>query len=136
MLPIKSFYSINFDKNKRLNKHIRFLVFHYTGMKSQKSAIKRLRDPKSKVSCHYFISNDGSILNIVPDKFTSWHAGVSFWKNLKNLNKFSIGIEIQNPGHKYGYKKFNRSQIKSIKYLSLKLAKKYNLKKKEFFGSF
>ena len=71
---------------------------------------------------------------MVPDLYISWHAGISFWKNIKKLNKFSIGIEIQNPGHQYGYKSFNKKQINSIKYLSLKLAKKYNLKQTHFLG--
>ena len=134
MKEIKQFYSQNFDPIKRKKGKIKFVVFHYTGMKTEKSALKRLSDKNSKVSCHYFIKKNGSILNMVPDLYISWHAGISFWKNIKKLNKFSIGIEIQNPGHQYGYKSFNKKQINSIKYLSLKLAKKYNLKQTHFLG--
>ena len=98
----------------------------------RKSAINKLSDKKSKVSCHYFIKKNGSIINLVPDLYISWHAGISFWKKYKKINKYSIGIEIQNPGHQYGYKPFNKKQINSIIYLSLKLAKKYKLKNKNF----
>ena len=134
MKEIKQFYTQNFDLIKRKKKNIKFLVFHYTGMKTEKSAIERLSDNNSKVSCHYFIKKNGSIINMVPDLYISWHAGISHWKKLKELNKFSIGIEIQNPGHQFGYKSFNKKQINSIKYLSLRLAKKYNLKKEHYLG--
>tara|TARA_B100000886_G_scaffold334129_1_gene289187 strand:- start:118 stop:849 length:732 start_codon:yes stop_codon:yes gene_type:complete len=130
----KHFYSQNFDRIKRKKGNIKFLVFHYTGMKTEKSALKRLLDNNSKVSCHYFIKSNGSIINLVPDLYVSWHAGISYWKKIKKLNKFSIGIEIHNPGHQHGYKKFSNKQINSIKYLSLKLAKKYNLKKEHYLG--
>ena len=136
MNNIKQLYTLNFDAIKRKKQKIKYLVFHYTGMKSEKSALKRLSNMniKNKVSCHYFIKKNGSIINLVPDSYTSWHAGISFWKNFRNLNKFSIGIEIHNPGHQFGYECFNKKQINSIKYLSLKLAKKYNLSKKHFLG--
>ena len=134
MKSINSFYSPNFDNNKRNKSEIKYLIFHYTGMRSEKSAIKRLCDLSSKVSCHYFIKKDGSILSLVPDKFISWHAGISSWKKLRNINKYSIGIEIHNPGHIYGYKYFNKRQFNSIKYLSKKLKKKYKFKEKNFLG--
>ena len=134
MKEIKQFYTQNFDLIKRKKKNIKFLVFHYTGMKTEKSAIERLSDNNSKVSCHYFIKKNGYIINMVPDLYVSWHAGISHWKKFKELNKFSIGIEIQNPGHQFGYETFNKKQINSIKYLSIKLAKKYNLKKEHYLG--
>ena len=134
MNEIKQFYSQNFDPIKRKKANIKFLVFHYTGMKTEKSALKRLSSNYSKVSCHYFIKKNGDIINLVPDLYVSWHAGISRWKKLKKLNKFSIGIEIHNPGHQYGYKRFNKKQINSLKNLSLKLAKKYNLKSKHYLG--
>ena len=134
MKEIKQFYSQNFDPIKRKKGKIKFVVFHYTGMKTEKSALKKLLDVNSKVSCHYFIKKNGSVINLVPDLYISWHAGVSHWKKIKRLNKFSIGIEIHNPGHQHGYKSFNKKQINSIKNLSLKLAKKYNLKKEHYLG--
>ena len=134
MSDIKQFYSINFDAINRKKEKIKFLVFHYTGMKSEKSAVKRLCNKNSKVSCHYFIKKNGSIINLVPDKYISWHAGISNWKNLKLINKYSIGVEIHNPGHQHGYKEFNKKQINAIKHLSIKLAKKYKFKRKNFLG--
>ena len=134
MRGIKQFYSQNFDRIKRKKGNIKFIIFHYTGMKTEKSALKRLSNINYKVSCHYFIKKNGSIINLVPDLYVSWHAGISHWKKLKNLNKFSIGIEIQNPGHQFGYRNFNMKQINSIKYLSLNLAKKYNLRKEHYLG--
>ena len=108
-------FSPNFDKKKRSKKQIKLVVFHYTGMQSKVAAIKKLCNPKSKVSCHYFIDEAGSIIKIVPEEYPAWHAGISSWKNLKFLNKFSIGIELSNPGHNFGYRKFSKKQIHSLK---------------------
>jgi N-acetylmuramoyl-L-alanine amidase len=117
----------NFDKKKRLNRQIKLIVFHYTGMQSKVEAFKKLHSPNSKVSCHYFIDEIGNITKIVPEKFSAWHAGKSAWKNFKFLNKFSIGIELDNPGHDFGYKKFSIKQIHSLKKISKKLITKYNI---------
>ena len=113
-LNLSKNYSINFDLPKRDKKKIIFIILHYTGMKKESEAIKRLCDSKSKVSSHYFLKNNGEILNLVPDLYTAWHAGKSEWKKIKSLNKYSIGIEISNPGHDYKYKKFSSSQILSL----------------------
>ena len=110
-------YSINFNTSKREKKLIKFIIIHYTGMKKESAAIKRLQDPKSKVSSHYLIKRNGEIINLVPDLFEAWHAGVSSWKHFKSLNKNSIGIEITNPGHQHGYKRFSKKQIFSLKKL-------------------
>ena len=99
MKNFEAIYSINFDKTPRSPKKIIYLIYHYTGMESEKKAIERLTNKNSKVSCHYFIKRNGNIINMVPDKFIAWHAGVSNWKKHKNLNDKSIGIEIQNSGH-------------------------------------
>ena len=127
-------YSPNFDSKKRSVSKVKYLIFHYTGMKSEKGAIRRLTSLNSKVSCHYFIKNDGEIIQIVPDLYIAWHAGISYWKKDKLLNSNSIGIEISNPGHKNGYKKFNIKQIKSIIKLSRSLKKKYKIKKENILG--
>ena len=79
-------YSPNFDLKKRQLRQIKFLVFHYTGMKKEKEAIDRLTDIKSKVSCHYFIKNNGKILKLVPELYTAWHAGISSWEKYKSIN--------------------------------------------------
>ena len=120
-------YSPNFDPKKRRLKQIKFIVFHYTGMKKEKEALNRLTDLKSKVSSHYFIKSDGQIFTLVPEKYIAWHAGVSAWKNYKFLNKYSIGIEISNPGHDHKYRKFSKKQIVSIIKLTKYLIKKYNI---------
>ena len=98
-------YSPNFQLKKRKLKEIKFIIFHYTGMKKENQAITKLTDSKSKVSSHYLIKNNGEILNLVPDLYVAWHAGVSSWGKYKSINKYSIGIEICNPGHEYSYKK-------------------------------
>ena len=119
--------SLNFDKKTRLKRQIKLIVFHYTGMQSRVEAFKKLYSPKSKVSCHYFIDEIGNITKIVPEKFSAWHAGKSGWKNFRFLNKFSVGIELVNPGHDFGYRKFSKKQIHSLKKISKKLIAKYNI---------
>ena len=98
-------YSPNFNSTKRDNKQIKFIIFHYTGMRKESDAIKKLTNIQSEVSSHYLIKNNGEILTLVPNSYIAWHAGLSSWKKYKSLNKNSIGIEICNPGHKYNYKK-------------------------------
>ena len=133
-LNLTRYYSINFDLPKRSKKKIIFIIIHYTGMKKESEAIKKLCDHKSKVSSHYFIKNSGEVLNLVPDLFTSWHAGESHWKKFRSLNKYSIGIEINNPGHEHGYKKFSSKQISSLIKLLSYLKKKYGIKKQNILG--
>jgi N-acetylmuramoyl-L-alanine amidase len=127
-------YSPNFNINKRKPNQIKFIIFHYTGMKSESEAIERLTSIKSKVSSHYLIKNNGEIVVMVPDLYEAWHAGMSSWKNFKSLNKSSIGIEISNPGYNFNYKKFSKKQIQSIKDLSKFLIKKYKIDKKNILG--
>jgi len=133
-LNLPKYYSINFNLPKRSRKKIIFIILHYTGMKKESAAIKRLCDPKSKVSSHYFIKNSGEVLSLVPDLYEAWHAGVSSWQKLKSLNKYSIGIEINNPGHDNGYKEFSSKQIFSLTKLIKYLVKKYNIKKQNILG--
>ena len=127
-------YSPNFELKKRKANQIKFIIFHYTGMKKESEAIKRLTDTKSKVSCHYLIKNNGEIVIIVPDLYEAWHAGVSSWKNYKSLNKNSIGIEICNSGHDHNYKKFSKKQIQSLKKLCKFLIEKYKIDPKNILG--
>ena len=122
-------YSPNFNLPKRSKYRIKFIIIHYTGMKKESAAIDRLQNPKSKVSSHYLIKRNGEIINLVPDLYEAWHAGVSSWKHFKSLNKNSIGIEITNPGHQHGYRNFSSKQIFSLKKLINFLIKKYRVKK-------
>ncbi|MDC0988667.1 N-acetylmuramoyl-L-alanine amidase [Candidatus Pelagibacter sp.] len=127
-------YSPNFELKKRKPDKIKFIIFHYTGMKRESEAIERLTSIKSRVSCHYLIKNNGEIVVMVPDLYEAWHAGVSSWRNFKSLNKNSIGIEISNQGHDFNYKKFSKKQIQSIKKLSKFLIKKYKIDQKNILG--
>ena len=127
-------YSPNFDMPKRHKNKIKYIIFHYTGMKSDRSAIKKLTGYNSKVSCHYYITKFGKIINLVPDLYTAWHAGKSNWRNDKFLNRISLGVEISNPGHNNSYNKFSNKQIKCLLELSKNLIKKYKIKKQNILG--
>ena len=95
------------------------LVLHYTGMKTAEEALARLCDPVARVSAHYTIDRDGTIYAHVPEERRAWHAGVSYWAGETNVNARSIGIEIVNPGHEFGYIPFAEAQIAA----SIELAK-------------
>ena len=127
-------YSPNFELKKRRKNQIQFLILHYTGMEKETDAIKRLTNTKYKVSSHYFIKANGEIIVLVPDLYIAWHAGESYWKNFKYLNKNSIGIEISNPGHEYNYKNFSDKQLKSVLKLIKYLIKKYKIKSSNILG--
>ena len=127
-------YSPNFDLKRRKISEIKFIVFHYTGMKSEKKAIDKLLDQNSKVSCHYLIKNNGDIIKMVPETYQAWHAGISSWKKFKSLNKNSIGIEITNPGHEFKYKEFSKKQISSLIKLTKYLIKKFKINSKSILG--
>tara|TARA_Y100000741_G_scaffold354885_1_gene329672 strand:- start:113 stop:844 length:732 start_codon:yes stop_codon:yes gene_type:complete len=127
-------YSPNFSLPKRSKLMIKFIILHYTGMNKESLAIERLCDNDSKVSAHYFIKRNGIILNLVPDKYEAWHAGKSSWKNYKSLNKYSIGIEIQNSGHEHKYENFSTHQLNSLKLLLRCLKKTYKISYKNILG--
>ena len=133
-LKIREIWSPNFDTKPRKSNIIRFLILHYTGMKSEKFAIQRLTKIQSEVSTNYFVKKNGEILKMVPDLYTAWHAGHSQWAKYKLLNKNSIGIEISNPGHQFGYVNFSKKQIKNLIKLIKVLTKKYKIKKNHILG--
>ena len=127
-------YSPNFDLKKRNKKKIKYLIYHYTGMKNDKLAIKKLTSLYSNVSCHYYITKSGKLIQMVPDLFVAWHAGESYWGNDKSINYNSIGIEISNPGHGNGYRNFSDKQIKCLIRISKLIIKKYNIDKNKILG--
>ena len=127
-------YSPNFSLPKRSKNKIKFIILHYTGMKKESLAIKRLCNPDSKVSAHYLIKKNGDVIVLVPDLYISWHAGKSSWKKYKSLNKYSIGIEIQNSGHDFNYEDFSSKQIRSLKKLLKYLVKIYKIDFKNILG--
>ena len=90
------------------------VVLHYTGMESGAAALERLCDPAAKVSAHYLIEDDGRIFQLVPEERRAWHAGVSFWKGERDVNAVSIGVELVNPGHEFGYADFAEMQVEAL----------------------
>ena len=96
------------------NAPVDMLVLHYTGMKSAEDALARLCDPNAKVSAHYTIDEDGTVYAMVPEDRRAWHAGVSYWAGGTDINARSIGIELVNPGHEFGYRAFAEDQIAAL----------------------
>ena len=127
-------YSPNFNEKRRSDKSIKFLIIHYTGMQSERESIIKLCNRKSKVSSHFLINQNGKVYRMVQDNRIAWHAGKSCWKNYKNLNKNSIGIELVNKGHQFGYTNFTKKQILSLVKICKILTKKYKIKKNNIVG--
>lgn len=105
--------SPNFDA-RPVRAAVDHLVLHYTGMQSARAAIERLRDPASKVSSHYVVDEDGGIYALVDEPYRAWHAGISYWRGVRQLNDRSVGIEIVNPGHEWGYRAFPAAQMQAV----------------------
>lgn len=105
--------SPNFDSRSE-NVKINALVMHYTGMRSGDEALARLCNPEAKVSSHYLVHEDGRVVKMVAEEKRAWHAGISCWHGISSLNDTSIGIEIVNPGHEFGYRSFPVVQIDAV----------------------
>jgi N-acetylmuramoyl-L-alanine amidase len=103
--------SPNFDDREG---PVSLLVMHYTGMPTARSAIDLLKSPRAKVSAHYVVDEDGTVYNLVPEAKRAWHAGISCWRGRRMLNDASIGIEIVNPGHEWGYRPFPPEQMRAV----------------------
>ena len=103
--------SPNFDERAL---PISMIVLHYTGMPSADAALARLRDPAAKVSAHYLVDEDGTVVALVPEDKRAWHCGASHWRDCDDCNSASIGIEIVNPGHEHGYRDFPDAQIEAV----------------------
>jgi len=104
--------SPNFDERRA---PVSIIVLHYTGMQTAEAAIRQLTIPESKVSSHYVVAEDGQILRLVPEEKRAWHAGKSSWRDVKeDVNSASVGIEIVNPGHEWGYRPFPDAQIEAV----------------------
>jgi len=101
------------------------LVLHYTGMRTAAEAIDRLCDPATKVSAHYVVDEDGTVWRLVEESRRAWHAGVSHWQGNENVNAVSIGIELVNPGHEWGYRAFPDAQMASLEALSRELLRRH-----------
>ena len=103
--------SPNFDERSA---PITMIVLHYTGMQTADAAIERLRDPEAKVSSHYLVAEDGTVLRLVDEAKRAWHAGRSHWRTFEDVNDVSVGIEIVNPGHEWGYRPFPDEQVDAV----------------------
>jgi N-acetylmuramoyl-L-alanine amidase len=133
-MKVKNLKSPNYTTKNRRKTEIKFLVIHYTGMQSERVSTERLTSNTSKVSSHYLINRKGDITKMVDEKNIAWHAGKSKWKNFINLNNQSIGIELVNKGHQFGYEKFSKKQISKLVLLCKTLIQKYKIKKKNILG--
>jgi N-acetylmuramoyl-L-alanine amidase len=114
--------SPNFDERSL---PISMIVLHYTGMQDAQSAIARLRDPEAKVSAHYLVAEDGTVLRMVAEEKRAWHAGKSRWRGISDVNSASIGIEIVNPGHEFGYHPYADEQIEGLLPLVADIKERY-----------
>lgn len=116
--------SPNFDE-RRLP--VSILVMHYTGMQDAASAINWLANPESKVSAHYVVTEDGQVVNMVREEDRAWHAGRGYWRGIEDINSASIGVEIVNPGHEWGYVPFPEEQMDAVTRLAHDIVKRHHI---------
>jgi len=122
---IEDYKSPNHDDRKGVSPSM--IILHYTGMQTAAEALKRLSDPDSKVSAHYTIDEDGSVYTHVDEERRAWHAGHSYWNGEADINTHSIGIEIVNPGHEWGYRPFTGAQMKTLIPLCKEIMQRHNI---------
>lgn len=113
---------------------VRFLVIHYTGMPVVDEALARLTDPAAKVSAHYFIREDGQVVQMVAERDRAWHAGRSSYRGITDINSASIGIELQNPGHEWGYRPFPRPQMENLLRLVAAITARHRIDRADVIG--
>jgi N-acetylmuramoyl-L-alanine amidase len=116
------------------NTPVDLLILHYTGMKTAQAAIDRLRDPAARVSAHYLVDEDGSILRLVNEDKRAWHAGASYWRGHTELNDRSVGIEMVNPGHEWGYRDFPILQLAGVCDLCLSILSRHPIPARNIVG--
>ena len=124
-------WSPNFNDRKL---PITMIVLHYTGMHSGAEALDRLADPAAEVSAHYVVEEDGRIFHLVPEDKRAWHAGKAHWRGITDVNSASIGIEIVNPGHEFGYRPFPKEQIASVMRLVREAKERYGISRGNIVG--
>ncbi|MCJ9429492.1 N-acetylmuramoyl-L-alanine amidase [Kordiimonas marina] len=110
------------------------VILHYTGMETAEAALARLTDPKAEVSAHYLIDEDGRIVQMVEEEHRAWHAGVSIWQGRENLNHTSVGIELVNPGHEFGYRAFPDAQIEALLALLAGIRERHKIPVSRYLG--
>jgi N-acetylmuramoyl-L-alanine amidase len=109
------------------NAPIDILLLHYTGMRTAQEAIDRLRDPTAQVSAHYVVDEDGTTYRLVDEEQRAWHAGRAYWAGTRDINAHSIGIEIVNPGHEFGYRPFQQVQMLAVKELAQEIVARHRI---------
>jgi N-acetylmuramoyl-L-alanine amidase len=132
-LNIEDHLSPNFDAREDATP-IDMLVIHYTGMQSGEEALARLTDIEWEVSAHYMIEENGRILRLVAEERRAWHAGVSYWRGHSNINARSIGIELVNPGHEFGYRPFPEAQMWALEILATDILSRYPIPRRNVVG--
>lgn len=123
--------SPNFDERTL---PVTMIVLHYTGMQDAASAIARLTDAEAKVSAHYLIAEDGQVVRMVDEEKRAWHAGKSYWRGTTDVNSASVGIEIVNPGHEFGYRAFPVAQIDALIPLMQQITLRYKITRGNIVG--
>lgn len=126
-----SYPSPNFDERKS---PVSILLLHYTGMQTGKEALERLTDTKSKVSAHYLVEEDGRIFSMVEESKRAWHGGVGYWRGITDINSASIGIEIVNKGHEWGYHPFPKSQMEAVAELCQAILSRHKILARDVIG--
>lgn len=123
--------SPNYDERKL---PITMLIMHYTGMKTGKEALDRMCDAQAKVSAHYMVEEDGQIFQLVDEAKRAWHGGLAYWRGIEDINSASIGIEIVNKGHEWGYCEFPSAQMQSVAELSKAILDRHNILPRDVIG--
>ena len=131
-MKIENLSSANFDERGGVKPSL--VILHYTGMETAKQALDRLTYPDSKVSAHYTIDEDGSVYIHVGEDKRAWHAGFASWQDLSDINAHSIGIEIVNPGHEWGYRPFTGAQMKTLVPLCREIMQRYDMAPESVLG--
>ena len=128
-LAITELASPNFGPRQAVDGvvRVRHLIMHYTGMTSCGAALERLCDPTAAVSAHYVVDEDGTIYRLVPESLRAWHAGAGFWQGVRDINSTSIGIEVVNPGHEFGYRAFPPVQIEAVISLAREIMQRHTI---------
>jgi len=124
---LKKTKALNYEERPE-GKYPYIILLHYTGMQTMAEAKERLSDPESKVSAHYLVDEDGTVYDLVPEDKRAWHAGVAYWKRESDVNSVSIGIEIVNPGHEFGYQLFPEGQMHAVRCLCHEIQSHYDIK--------
>lgn len=113
---------------------VSMIVLHYTGMRSAEEALARLTDPAAQVSAHYLIDEEGQVVSLVPEDKRAWHAGKSYWRGVTDVNSASIGIELVNPGHEWGYRAFPEAQMRALLPLLADVKKRHDIPRANVVG--